>query len=50
MPEQDDKPTESSEATAVDNHVTGDIPSERSVEDGTVVEGNAGVANGSPAP
>jgi hypothetical protein len=50
MPEQDDKPTESSEATAVDHHVTGDIPSERSVEDGTVVEGNAGVANGSPAP
>ncbi|MCI87841.1 intron-binding protein aquarius-like, partial [Trifolium medium] len=38
MPEKDDKPSESSEATNVNNHVAGDIPPERSMEDGTVVE------------
>jgi hypothetical protein len=50
IPEQDDKPTESREATTVDNHVAGDIPPERSMEDGNVVDGSAGVADGSPAP
>jgi hypothetical protein len=50
IPEQDDKPTESKEATTADNPIAGDIPPERSMEDGTVVEGNAGVANGCPAP
>jgi len=38
MPEQDD------------NHVARDIPSERSMEDGTIVDGSAGVENGSTAP
>lgn len=48
MPEQDDMPHESGEATAVDNHVSGDMPSERSMEDVTVVDNSVGVANGSP--
>lgn len=46
MPEQH----ESSEAITVDNHVARDIPSERSMEDGTIVDGSAGVENGSIAP
>jgi len=50
MPEQDDKPHESGEAITVDNHVDRDIPPERSMEDGTVVNGSAGVENGSTAP
>jgi hypothetical protein len=46
----DDKQHESGEAITVDNHVARDIPSERSVEDGTIVDGSAGVENGSTAP
>ncbi|XP_058724177.1 uncharacterized protein LOC131595734 isoform X2 [Vicia villosa] len=50
MPEQDDMPHESGEATAVDNHVSGDMPPEKSMEDVTVADNSAGVANGSPTP
>lgn len=50
MPEQDDMPHESGEATAVDNHVSGDMPPEKGMEDVTVADNSAGVANGSPTP
>nr|KYP45791.1 Intron-binding protein aquarius [Cajanus cajan] len=43
-----DTPPESKGTTTVDNHVAGDMPPENSVEDVTMVDNSAGVANGSP--
>ncbi|XP_027360461.1 RNA helicase aquarius isoform X2 [Abrus precatorius] len=48
MPEQAADPHESKGATTADNHVAGDMAPENSVEDVTMVDNSAGVANGSP--
>ncbi|KAL2339363.1 hypothetical protein Fmac_007303 [Flemingia macrophylla] len=49
MPEQtEDTLHESKGTTTVDNHVTGDMQPENSVEDVTMVDKSAGAANGSP--
>ncbi|RDX83571.1 hypothetical protein CR513_35494, partial [Mucuna pruriens] len=48
VPEQaEDIQHESKEASTVD-HVAGDMPPENSMEDVTMVDNSAGVANGSP--
>lgn len=48
MSEQDGMSHESSEATTIDNHVAGDMPPETTMEDVTIVDGSASVANGGP--
>lgn len=41
LEQKDDMPNERSEATTVDNHVPGDMPPERSMEDATKVDGDS---------